>query len=130
MFRRRKFDTAPVGQKRSTGFMVAIDPHAVDDLTRRGFPWWGRRDSNPHGLSHMLLRHARLPFRHSPARSMVLSDADSTGIKRLCKHELRSGSHVSRISEQYLVDGDFDALGGWAVGSPFVAKDVSRLIHG
>ena len=35
--------------------------------------WWGRRDSNPHGRSHMLLRHARLPFRHSPDVSMVLS---------------------------------------------------------
>ena len=30
------------------------------------------RESNPHGLSHMLLRHARLPFRHSPALSIVL----------------------------------------------------------
>ena len=39
-------------------------------VTRTGFPtggvacalsWWGRRDSNPHALRHMILSHARLP---------------------------------------------------------------------
>ena len=30
------------------------------------YVWWGRPDSNRHALRHMLLRHARLPFRHSP----------------------------------------------------------------
>ena len=49
-----------------------VSSRAVYDQT-----WWGRRDSNPHGLSHMLLRQARLPFRHSPTISMVLSDAYS-----------------------------------------------------
>ena len=34
-------------------------------------PWWGSLESNPHGLTHMLLRHARLPFRHSHALSIV-----------------------------------------------------------
>ena len=24
--------------------------------------WWGRRDSNPHALRHMILNHARLPI--------------------------------------------------------------------
>ncbi len=24
--------------------------------------WWARRDSNPHGLLHMLLRHACMPI--------------------------------------------------------------------
>ena len=28
--------------------------------------WWGRRESNPHGLLHKFLRLARLPFRHVP----------------------------------------------------------------
>ncbi len=41
--------------------------------------WLGRMvvkwDSNPHGRSHMLLRHARLPFRHSPDASMLLASA-------------------------------------------------------
>lgn len=32
---------------------------------------WARRDSNPHALRHMLLRHARLPFRHSPVAMMI-----------------------------------------------------------
>ena len=27
---------------------------------------WGRRDSNSHGFLHMILNHARLPFRHFP----------------------------------------------------------------
>ena len=59
----------------------------------------------------MLLRHARLPFRHSPALSMVLLDAYSTVIMRLRGHELRSGSHVSRPSRQQLLNGGFDVLG-------------------
>lgn len=25
------------------------------------FAWWGRRDSNPHALRHMILSHACLP---------------------------------------------------------------------
>ena len=45
-------------------------------------PWWGRRDSNPHGLSHMLLRHARLPFRHSPVTQMVLPTPLDSGFRR------------------------------------------------
>ena len=28
--------------------------------------WWARQDSNLQGLPHVVLSHARLPFRHSP----------------------------------------------------------------
>ena len=40
---------------------------------RKQYKSGGESESNPHGLSHMLLKHARLPFRHSPALSMVFS---------------------------------------------------------
>jgi hypothetical protein len=35
--------------------------------------WWGRRDSNSHGLPHMHLKHARIPFRHVPTNYISLS---------------------------------------------------------
>jgi hypothetical protein len=28
--------------------------------------WWARQDSNLQGFPHVVLSHARLPFRHSP----------------------------------------------------------------
>ena len=36
----------------------------------------GQTGFNPHGLSHIYLWHARLPFHHSPALSMVLLNPD------------------------------------------------------
>ena len=36
---------------------------------------WGRRDLNSHGFLHVILSHARLPFRHFPrARRPLLAD--------------------------------------------------------
>ncbi len=62
-----------------TRFMRASKPPSRDEAIantqektadlhdRRSFDlWWGRRDSNSHGLPHMHLKHARIPFRHVP----------------------------------------------------------------
>src|SRR4051794_923171 len=32
---------------------------------------WGRRDSNPHALRHMILSHARLPITTLPRRALL-----------------------------------------------------------
>ncbi len=34
--------------------------------------WWGRWDSNPHGLLHMILSHARLPIPPLPRTSLII----------------------------------------------------------
>ena len=41
-----------------------VGPTLVRPDYENGQPWWGKRDSNPHCINHMLLRHARLPIRH------------------------------------------------------------------
>ncbi len=33
--------------------------------------WWGQRELNPHALRHMILSHARLPFRHVPSLASI-----------------------------------------------------------
>ncbi len=49
----------------------------IEQMTRRTahcfdifINWWARRDSNPHGLLHMLLRHACMPI---PPHSHVIN---------------------------------------------------------
>ena len=66
--------TTGIERPRCVGRLPSHISNTVVSTVRGG---GGGGDSNPHGLSHMLLSHARLPFRHSPAISMVLSDAYS-----------------------------------------------------
>ncbi len=52
--------------------------HANEDafrLSNLNAAWWGRRDSNPHGLLHKFLRLARLPIPPRPheAKSALLN---------------------------------------------------------
>src|SRR5690606_9200695 len=42
--------------------------------TRARSRWWGKRDSNPHTLRYVLLRHARLPIPPSPRRATTDSE--------------------------------------------------------
>ena len=54
--------------------VVASIQHSVEFAFRKlGYTLVREADSNPHGRSHMLLCHARLPFRHSVDTSMVLA---------------------------------------------------------
>ena len=53
------------GQNRGCLHAASVTYGKVRSPRIPGIYWWGRRDSNPHGRNHMLLRHARLPFRHS-----------------------------------------------------------------
>ena len=39
--------------------------------------WWGRRDSNPHALRHMILNHARLPVPTRPRAFYFSSGASA-----------------------------------------------------
>ena len=48
---------------RQTSDPESPEQEILDEATAT---WWGRRDSNPHALRHMILNHARLPFRHFP----------------------------------------------------------------
>ena len=41
--------------------------------------WWGRGDSNSHARGHMILNHARLPFRHFPADAAIVPYPPRTG---------------------------------------------------
>ena len=48
---------------------AASFPRKREPIEGRGLckdSWWGRGDLNSHALRHMILNHARLPFRHFP----------------------------------------------------------------
>ena len=78
--------------------------HRILHIARKRFclsiPWWGRRDSNPHDRSHMLLRHARLPFRHASISQWYLPSLTP----------LDSSFHQSNGVVHLLVDVRVDAL--------------------
>ena len=59
------------------------DVEPILGLSKRGMyyvgqiSWWGRRDSNPHALRHMILSHARLPVPTRPRAFYFSSGASA-----------------------------------------------------
>ncbi len=58
----------PARRRRACAFLVlptciTKEPNA---FASDSFVIWAREDSNLHGLPHVVLSHARIPFRHSP----------------------------------------------------------------
>ena len=71
------------------------------------FLWWGWRDSNSHGLPHMHLKHARIPFRHIPTN--LLSQITIVWLR----------SMPLNLSKPYFFAGD---AAGEAVVASFLAS--------
>jgi hypothetical protein len=50
--------------------------------TAYGYPWWGRGDSNPHALRHMILSHARLPIPTLPREAELAIDTTTEKVNQ------------------------------------------------
>jgi hypothetical protein len=64
--------------------LVLIDGKMRKSLvkTAYGYPWWGRGDSNPHALRHMILSHARLPIPTLPREAELAIDTTTEKVNQ------------------------------------------------
>src|SRR6185437_15832190 len=90
-----------------------------ENMSMVGERLWGRRDSNPHALLHMILSHARLPIPTLPPTLDRIAYTDARAEEKRrgrlspFSHDMHSLSVVSNK-----VSGVRSALGGDAVGAP------------
>src|SRR5687768_13581526 len=70
---------------------------------------WGRRESNPHALRHMILSHARLPV---PTRPRKLAGASSGNYKRNREQWAVIGAHwgASIMQNQHMISKWIDGF--------------------